>query len=126
MPLVILTAAVLAFTTFLAFPAFAGSATTMWGVQSGQGGSGKDPQRESAEMHVAYGVLAGQVNAARDGLLYQGTSISITSVGSQNIVSTTVYGEGNTVRVDARQDASNSGDVSNNGTINVQRKALRD
>lgn len=107
-----------------AFPAAAESRTTMWGVQTGTGGASRVSPRDSAEMHMAYGIVAGQVNAARDGLLYQGTSISITAVGSQNIVSTTIQGDGNTVQVDAKQDSANSGDVTNNGTINVQKGAL--
>jgi len=70
-------------------------------------------------MHFANGIVAGQVNAARDGILYDGVSINVTSVGSQNVISTTVIGDGNEVDVDADQSASNSGDVRNDGTINV-------
>lgn len=97
--------------------------TRMWGAGP-SGAGGKESQLASSTMHVNYGVVAGQVNAARDGLLYQGTSITITSIGSQNVISTTIYGDNNRVDVDADQDSSNSGDVSNNGTINIQRGAL--
>ena len=99
-------------------------ATKMWGTGS-SASSSKDSQLASSKMHVNYGVVAGQVNAARDGLLYQGTSITLTSIGSQNVISTTIFGDNNRLDVDAEQDSSNSGDVTNNGTINVQRRALR-
>lgn len=99
-------------------PVLAESKTSMWGTQSGAS-SRASRQKASAEMHVANGIVAGQVNAARDGLLYDGVSINVTSVGSQNVISTTVIGDGNEVDVDADQDASNSGDVSNDGTINA-------
>ena len=99
--------------------------TAMWGTGL-KGASATTQFLASSAMHVNNGIAAGQVNAALDGVLYQGTSISITSVGSQNVVNTTVYGDENRVRVKADQNSSNSGNVSNDGTINVQRGALKE
>ena len=69
-------------------------------------------------MHALDGNSAGQVNAAKQGLLlYTGPGMTITAIGSQNIVSNTVIGDNNTTNINATQTSSNSGTVTNNGTI---------
>lgn len=90
----------------------------MWGV--GQSGSnGTHSNTKSSELHVNYGVVAGQVNAARDGILYQGTSITVNSIGSQNIVSTKIIGDGNKLDINADQNSKNTGDVNNSALLNI-------
>lgn len=92
----------------------------MWGTGSSDGdGLGALHYERSSIMHLNYGIVAGQVNAAEDGMLYQGTSISISSVGSQTVISNTISGHNNIIDVDANQTASNTGAVSNGGEINV-------
>ncbi len=91
-----------------------GSSGRMWGAANG-GGSAAD----SSLMHTQDGNAAGQVNAAKAGFLY-GANITITSIGSQNIVTTTVYGNNNTTNVGTTQSSSNTGNVSNNGQIAPQ------
>lgn len=119
-------AAAAALLAVLAVPLAASEwSTAMWGTGLKEA-SATNQLLASSAMHVNNGIAAGHVNAALDGLLYEGTSINITSVGSQNVVNTTVYGDGNHVEVEANQESSNSGDVSNDGTINVQRGALED
>jgi hypothetical protein len=90
-------------------------ATHFWGTSSN---SSTSPVASSL-MHVNNGLAAGQVNAALDGFLYEGSSISVLSIGSQTVVSTTVIGDDNDVDIDADQNAENSGDVSNDGTVEV-------
>lgn len=102
-----------ALATILLVPA-GGSAqqvTFLWGTAVD--GSSSD----SGEMHLNNGIVAGQVNAARDGILYQGSTISILSIGSQSVISTSIIGDNNSVDVEADQNASNSGDVSNSGSV---------
>lgn len=94
------------------------SAGNMWGTSSS--GVSVPGALDSAITHTQNGALAGQVNAAEAGLLLNsgiGTSLNISSVGSQTIVSTTVVGNSNDVDIDATQSSSNSGDVSNSGTV---------
>jgi hypothetical protein len=91
-----------------------GSSSRMWGTTSSTGSAA-----DSASMHAQEGTVAGQVDAAKAGLL-DPANISITSVGSQNIVSTTVYGNNNTTNVNTTQTSSNSGNVINHGTITQQ------
>lgn len=92
----------------------------MWGTQPS--GVAVPGAAESAIAHVQNGVTAGQVNAARGGFL-AGTgaygALTIQSIGSQNIVTTTISGSNITSNVSADQDSTNSGDVSNSGTINT-------
>lgn len=98
----------------------AGDSVAMWGSfgrSAGSSVSAEDRQRASSEMHVSNGVVAGQVNAARKGILYQGTTINVTSVGSQSVISTTIIGDGNEVDIDADQSSSNSGEVSNDAQL---------
>jgi hypothetical protein len=76
---------------------------------------------DSAIAHAHDGTAAGQVNAAKQGLLLSaGPGMSITAIGSQSIVSTTVIGNDNNVNVNATQSSSNSGSVNNTGVFNKQ------
>jgi hypothetical protein len=84
----------------------------MWGA-TGSSGTPLD----SSNMHSLDGNSAAQVAAARQGLLLGGAALSITAIGSQNIVATTVIGNGNATNVNATQTSSNSGTVTNNGTV---------
>jgi hypothetical protein len=105
--------------------AAAQSATTyaagnQWGtVPSGVAVNGA---LESAQMHATNGALAATVNGAAQGVLIGnggGGSVTISSVGSQTIVSSSVVATNSTVTspINATQTSSNSGDVSNQGTI---------
>jgi hypothetical protein len=102
-------------------PALAQSSTTyaasnMWGTVSS--GVAVPGAVDSAAAHNLNGVTAGQVNAAKLGLLVNsGGNTTIESIGSQTIVSSTVYGSNNTTSIGATQSSSNSGSVSTNGTI---------
>lgn len=90
-----------------------GASGRMWGA-AGSGGSAQD----SSAMHSLDGNSAAQVNAARLGLLIgNGSNTSITAIGSQSIVSTTVIGDNNSTNITATQTSTNSGTVTNNGTI---------
>lgn len=94
------------------------SAGQMWGTQpSGVAVTGA---LESSATHSQNGLIAGQANAARAGLLFttgsQG-SLTIQSIGSQSIVSSTISGNNIDSDISADQDSSNSGDVRNSGTI---------
>lgn len=90
-----------------------GTSGRMWGA-AGAGGSVQD----SSAMHSLDGNAAAQVSAARLGLLIgNGSNTSITAIGSQSIVSTTVIGDGNSTTVTATQTSTNSGAVTTNGTI---------
>jgi hypothetical protein len=92
------------------------SSGKMWGT-SAIGNSGSD----SSAMHSLDGTSAGQVNAAKQGiLLYTGPGMTITTIGSQTIVSTTVIGDNNSTNVTATQTSNNSGNVTNSGTISAQ------
>lgn len=73
---------------------------------------------DSAISHEHNGVVAAQVNAAKKGLLAGGVpGMSITSIGSQSIVSNTVIGNNNNTSVTATQTTSNTGSVTNQGSI---------
>ncbi len=94
-------------------PSSNGSSGRMWGSTSSTGNA-----IDSSTMHIQDGGAAGQVNAAKQGLLLNGgPGMSITAIGSQNIVSTTVIGDNNTTNVNATQTATNTGTVTNNGAI---------
>jgi len=101
----------------MAYAQSSGDASTMWGTSASSSSYGKDRHAKSSQMHVSEGIIAGQVNAARDGILYQGSSISVTAVGTQNIVSTTIIGDDNRADVSADQRADNSGSVTNNAEL---------
>jgi hypothetical protein len=93
-----------------------GSSGRMWGA-SGTGGTGI---LDSSTMHTQDGNAAGQVNAARLGLLLNGgPGITITSVGSQSIVNTSVVGNNNITNVTASQTTTNTGNVTNSGQVVV-------
>jgi hypothetical protein len=86
----------------------------MWGTAGSGGGGGTD----SATLHDTLGQVAGQVNASKIGaLIGNGPSYSVTAIGSQNIVATTVYGNNSSAVVNATQTSTNTGTVSNNGSI---------
>ena len=90
-----------------------GASGRMWGA-AGWGGGLVD----SSTMHSQDGNAAAQVAAAKLGLLIgNGSNTSITAIGSQSIVSTTVIGDGNSTTVTATQTSTNSGTVTNNGII---------
>lgn len=91
-----------------------GSSGRMWGSASVPGST-----TDSSTVHIQDGNSAGQVNAARRGLLLNGgPGMTITAIGSQNIVSTTITGNNNATSVNTTQNSSNTGSVSNNGAIN--------
>lgn len=82
------------------------SASVMWSTSGGTSVS-------SAQLHQLAGESAATVEMARKGILYiNGASIAVQAIGAQSIVSTTIIGDGNSVDVDAVQDARNTGDVS--------------
>lgn len=89
------------------------SAGTMWGTTT------TDNAVDSAQSHYLDGLSAGHVNAARDGILYgDGSIFSITSIGSQNVISNTIIDSDNVdIDIDADQSSSNSGDISTEGTF---------
>ena len=89
-----------------------GTSGRMWGA-AGAGNTTID----SSTMHSLDGNSAAQVAAARQGLLIGGAGLSITAIGSQSIVSTTVIGDGNSTNVAATQTTTNTGTVSNSGSI---------
>lgn len=90
-----------------------GTSGRMWGA-AGFAGSAQD----SSTMHSLDGSSAAQVNAARLGLLAgNGANTSITAIGSQSIISTTVIGDSNSTNINATQTSTNSGTVTNNGSI---------
>ncbi len=93
-----------------------GASGRMWGA-AGSGGSAQD----SSTMHSLDGNSAAQVNAARLGLLIgNGANTSITAIGSQSIISTTVIGDNNSTSITGTQTSTNTGTVTNNGTITAQ------
>lgn len=107
-----------------ATPALAGSesydASNMWGTSPA--GATVDGALESAAMHVQNGIVAGQVNSAKEGLLYSngsGESYNIYSIGSQSVINNNIVGDNNDVRIDAEQHSQNEGDVSNQGQVNT-------
>ena len=100
-------------TSCLAFDGVSGaSASRMWGTSSPMD---EGSALTSAASHQLYGAAAGQVASAEAGLL-SGNNITVTSIGSQNIVAVT--GDNNSVRSD--QDANNRGDVSTDANISAR------
>lgn len=90
------------------------NASTVWGTMPG--GVAVSGAFESASTHAANGSIAGQVNAAKQGLLINtGGAGTIYAIGSQSIVSSTIYGDDNHVSQDADQDTENTGNVENDG-----------
>lgn len=93
------------------------SASAMWGTN--YGGLAVSGAAASAQMHGQNGIIAGQVNAAELGYLVStGSSGTIQAIGSQTIVSSTINGNSNSATINATQTSSNSGAVSNTGTLN--------
>lgn len=72
----------------------------------------------SSTMHSQEGTVAAEVNAAKQGILLSGgPGMTIQAIGSETIVNTTVYGSNNSTNVTANQTATNSGSISNSGSI---------
>ena len=97
------------------------SAGQMWGTQPA--GIAVPGAVESSAAHFNQGVIAGQVEAARRGLLVGtglGESFTIQTIGSQNIINTTITGSNiNNSNLTNDQTAVNSGPVTNNGNLNM-------
>lgn len=94
------------------------SAGQLWGTDPG--GVSVNGAYSSAATHANNGLIAGQVNAAKLGTLINGgDALSIQTIGSQNIVSSSINGSNVSVTQSADQTTSNSGDVSNTGDINA-------
>jgi hypothetical protein len=89
-----------------------GNAGLYWGMGGSSASSQGNSSAESSVMHYNNATLAAQNNLAKKGLLL-GTNISVYAIGTQNIVSVT----GNNNSVSANQNGTNSGDISNNGTV---------
>jgi hypothetical protein len=101
-----------------------GSATSMWGVGSGGSTSASSSMAESANAHETLGQSAALVNSAKRGFLYSsGTSIILESIGSQSIVSTSIYGDNNVADISATQTAINNGNVNAVGSISLSGNA---
>ncbi|MCY6382367.1 hypothetical protein [Hoeflea prorocentri] len=95
------------------------SAGNMWGTDGS--GVAVGGAVDSAESHLANGIIAGQVNAAEMGLLIDnGTAgtLTIQAIGSQTVVTTSIVGNNNVSDIAADQTSTNSGDVTNDGEIN--------
>lgn len=92
------------------------SASAMWGTN--YGGVAVSGASASAQTHGQNGIIAGQVNAAERGYLVStGSSGTIQAIGSQTIVSSTIYGNSNSASINATQSSTNSGAVTNTGTL---------
>lgn len=93
------------------------SASNMWGTAPGAGAGGVG--LDSALMNAANSNVAAAAQSAKDGILYApGTSITIQSIGSQNIVSNSINGSNNSTSIDASQSSSSNAAVTNQGTVN--------
>jgi hypothetical protein len=103
-----------------------GSATSMWGTGAGgsSGATASSTLLDSATMHETLGESAALVNSAKHGFLYSsGTSIVLESIGSQSIVSTSIYGDNNVADISANQTSTNNGNVNANGSITLSGNA---
>jgi hypothetical protein len=91
-----------------------GNAAVMWGTSSAGSASGGafGSSAEASATHATNGLAASQANAARNGMLYP-SNISIYAIGVQNITSVT----GNYNSVTTNQTGSNTGNITNNGTV---------
>jgi len=101
------------------------SAGNQWGTTSS--GVAVNGGLESAIGHNQNGAVAAAANGAQKGVLISngslaGGSLTISSVGSQTIVSSSVVANNSTVTspITATQTSSNTGDVSTTGTITVK------
>lgn len=95
-------------------PSANSSSGRLWGTSGSGNGS------DSSTMHTLDGNAAAQVAAAKQGLLVGGTGASITAIGSQNIISNTIIGDNNSATVTGTQTSSNTGAISNNGSIAIR------
>ena len=94
------------------------SSSSMWGTASS--GNAVPGAGESAGAHYINGNVAGQVIAAKRGLLMNtGSNFSVTTIGSQSIISNTIAGDGNVLDVDAEQSSTNTGNVDADVEFNV-------
>ena len=109
----VVTAACVLFVSSNAMAQSTSRASVMWGTVGGLGSGGP----ESSTMHANDGVGAGQVAAAKSGALL-GSNITVSSIGVQNIISVT--GDNNTVK--STQNGTNSGTISNSGSVTVTGK----
>ncbi|MEM9355199.1 MAG: hypothetical protein AAGB04_03215 [Pseudomonadota bacterium] len=95
------------------------SAGSMWGTDGS--GVAVNGGLQSAATHTQNGLLAGQVEAAKAGVLIangEGGNITIQSIGSQSVISTSINGDDNDVTVNnPTQTTENSGDVTNEGQV---------
>lgn len=95
----------------LAAPAQAqNSAALFWGVIAAPSGQPNAPiifDVDGMDEVMPAAVAPTELNA----LLSSGVPIIITTIGSQNIITTNVTGDGNTVTVEADQTSSNTGAV---------------
>ncbi|MEM8970998.1 MAG: hypothetical protein AAGD43_02890 [Pseudomonadota bacterium] len=93
----------------------------MWGTDGS--GVAVTGALSSAATHVQNGIVAGQVEAAKLGLLIangDALSVTIQSIGSQSIIANNINGDNNTVSADNNtQTSDNSGDVTNDGEVNL-------
>lgn len=90
------------------------AAPMMWGTTPG--GVSVLGALDSAIAHAQNGVVAGQVNAARVGVLY-GANTTIQTIGSQTIMQNNITGNNNNSSINGTQTSSNSGAVTNNGSV---------
>jgi len=93
------------------------TATNMWGTSPS--GIAVPGAVDSAVAHNQEGAIAGEVNSAMNGALYNGGGLStIYAIGSQTVISTSITGNNDSIGgVSATQTSSNSGGVSNAGQI---------
>ena len=120
--LLVLTFVVVGSTGAAAQSATTYSAGNQWGTISS--GVAVNGALESAQSHDVNAATAGAVNAAKNGILLGNGSgsLTISSVGSQSIVSNSINATNSTISssINATQTSTNSGTVTTNGTINVQ------
>ena len=101
-----------------------GSATNMWGASGSSSSAASSSLSDSANAHEALGESAALVQSAKRGFLYSsGTSIVFESIGSQSIVDTSIYGDGNIANISANQTSTNNGSVNATGAISLNGNA---
>ena len=111
-----LTLAAPVYSDALAQNANSAGAGSMWGTNSS--GVSVAGAVDSANNHNLNSMVAGSANAARSNLLItNGPNYSISSVGSQSIVSTTIVGNNNGSSTSAGQSTSNTGATTAHGTM---------
>ena len=91
-------------------------AVNMWGTVPG--GVSVPGAVDSAIAHYQNGATAAQVNAAKIGALYgNGQGGTIQAIGSENIVSASIIGNGSVANITANPSATNNGQVTNTGQM---------